>query len=61
MLGDPRVNENPGLLSFGLILYRWHNRLADKLRSRYPAWPDIHLFNAARRFVIATLQVTPPT
>ena len=38
LLGDPRVNENPGLLSFGLILYRWHNRHADRLRAKHPTW-----------------------
>ena len=56
LLGDPRVNENPGLLSFGLILYRWHNRLADRLAARHPEWSDLRLFDSARRFVIATLQ-----
>uniref|UniRef100_A0A1I8ARM6 NAD(P)H oxidase (H2O2-forming) n=1 Tax=Steinernema glaseri TaxID=37863 RepID=A0A1I8ARM6_9BILA len=56
ILGDPRVNENPGLLSFGLILYRWHNVQARRLQKEHPDWTDEELFQAARRWVIATLQ-----
>uniref|UniRef100_A0A915CXX0 Uncharacterized protein n=1 Tax=Ditylenchus dipsaci TaxID=166011 RepID=A0A915CXX0_9BILA len=56
ILGDPRINENPGLLSFGLILYRWHNINAKKLQKEYPSWTDEDLFQGARRIVISTLQ-----
>ncbi|KAK0417047.1 hypothetical protein QR680_012805 [Steinernema hermaphroditum] len=56
ILGDPRVNENPGLLSFGLILYRWHNVQARRLQKEHLDWTDEELFQAARRWVIATLQ-----
>lgn len=56
ILGDSRVNENPGLLSFGLILYRWHNFQANRIASQHPDWTDEEIFQAARRFVIATLQ-----
>ncbi|CAI5438989.1 unnamed protein product [Caenorhabditis angaria] len=56
MLGDSRVNENPGLLSFGLILFRWHNFLADRINIDHPDWTDEQTFQAARRFVIASLQ-----
>uniref|UniRef100_A0AC35FZC6 NAD(P)H oxidase (H2O2-forming) n=1 Tax=Panagrolaimus sp. PS1159 TaxID=55785 RepID=A0AC35FZC6_9BILA len=56
ILGDSRVNENPGLLSFGLVLYRWHNIQAKRLQEIYPDWTDEELFQGARRFVVATLQ-----
>ncbi|KJH47788.1 animal hem peroxidase [Dictyocaulus viviparus] len=56
LLGDSRVNENPGLLSFGIILYRWHNILALKIQKANPTWTDEELFQAARRWLIATLQ-----
>ncbi|MFH4983473.1 hypothetical protein AB6A40_010182 [Gnathostoma spinigerum] len=56
MLGDPRANENPGLLSFGLILYRWHNIQARRIQKQHPAWSDEEIFQGARRWVIATLQ-----
>ncbi|CAD6199146.1 unnamed protein product [Caenorhabditis auriculariae] len=56
ILGDSRVNENPGLLSFGLVLFRWHNYNADKIQAAHPDWGDEVVFQAARRFVIATLQ-----
>uniref|UniRef100_A0A915BN44 NAD(P)H oxidase (H2O2-forming) n=1 Tax=Parascaris univalens TaxID=6257 RepID=A0A915BN44_PARUN len=56
MLGDPRVNENPGLLSFGLILYRWHNIQARRIQAENPTWTDEEVFQGARRWVIATLQ-----
>ncbi|OZC08712.1 FAD-binding domain protein [Onchocerca flexuosa] len=56
MLGDPRVNENPGLLSLGLILYRWHNIQAKRIQAEHPEWTDEEVFQGARRWVIATLQ-----
>ncbi|PAV57045.1 hypothetical protein WR25_26113 [Diploscapter pachys] len=56
ILGDSRVNENPGLLSFGLILYRWHNIQADRIQATHSDWTDEEVFQAARRFLIAVLQ-----
>ncbi|CAG9535166.1 unnamed protein product [Cercopithifilaria johnstoni] len=56
MLGDPRINENPGLLSLGLMLYRWHNIQAKRIQEEYPEWTDEEVFQGARRWVIATLQ-----
>ncbi|VIO91716.1 Uncharacterized protein BM_BM4466 [Brugia malayi] len=56
MLGDPRTNENPGLLSLGLILYRWHNIQAKRIQEEHPNWTDEEVFQGARRWVIATLQ-----
>ena len=57
VLGDPRVNENPGLLSFGLIMFRWHNLQAKRMRVLHPTWTDEELFQGARRWIIAVLQV----
>uniref|UniRef100_A0A1I7XQ64 Animal hem peroxidase n=1 Tax=Heterorhabditis bacteriophora TaxID=37862 RepID=A0A1I7XQ64_HETBA len=56
ILGDSRVNENPGLLSFGLVLYRWHNIQAHRYQKLNPDWTDEEVFQAARRWVIAALQ-----
>ncbi|KAK6039552.1 heme peroxidase [Cooperia oncophora] len=56
LLGDPRVNENPGLLSIGIMLYRWHNVMAKRMQNEHPSWTDEELFQAARRWVIATIQ-----
>ncbi|CAJ0580698.1 unnamed protein product, partial [Mesorhabditis spiculigera] len=56
ILGDARINENPGLLSFGLILFRWHNHWADEIQRNHPDWKDEDVFQAARRWVVATLQ-----
>ena len=58
VLGDSRVNENPGVLSFGLILYRWHNNQADRIHREHPDWSDEDVFQATRRWVIAVLQVS---
>uniref|UniRef100_A0AC35U9C9 NAD(P)H oxidase (H2O2-forming) n=1 Tax=Rhabditophanes sp. KR3021 TaxID=114890 RepID=A0AC35U9C9_9BILA len=55
-LGDPRINENPGLLTFGLILFRWHNVQAIKIAHQNTDWTDEEVFQAARRKVIASLQ-----
>jgi len=30
-LGNPRGNENPFLLTFGVFWYRWHNHVADRI------------------------------
>ncbi|CAI4224724.1 unnamed protein product [Auanema sp. JU1783] len=56
ILGDSRVNENPGLLAFGLVLYRWHNIQADRIQTSHPDWTDEEVFQAARRWVIAAFQ-----
>jgi dual oxidase len=55
-LGNPRGNENPFLLSFGVLWFRWHNVLAKMLHSKYPKWTDEKIFNEARKWLIATHQ-----
>lgn len=58
VLGDPRTNQNPAFLALGILFYRWHNVLASRIKSRYPLWRDEDIFQAARRWNIATLQVS---
>ena len=57
MLGDPRVNQNPAFLALGIVFYRWHNVQAEIVREKHPEWIDEDVFQAARRRVVATLQV----
>ncbi|XP_075237286.1 dual oxidase isoform X2 [Lycorma delicatula] len=56
LLGDPRSNQNPALLSFGILFFRWHNVVASRVQAEHPDWPDEAVFQRARRIVIATLQ-----
>ena len=35
VLGDPRINQNPALLTFAILFYRWHNVLAERLQVRH--------------------------
>jgi dual oxidase len=57
VLGDPRTNQNPALLAFGIVLFRWHNVLAYRVQEEHPDWSDEDVFQRARRLVIASLQV----
>lgn len=57
VLGDPRVNQNPAFLALGILFYRWHNVQAEYIRDLHPDWVDEDIFQAARRRVIASLQV----
>ncbi|XP_030832129.1 dual oxidase 1 isoform X2 [Strongylocentrotus purpuratus] len=54
-LGNPRGNENPFLLTFGVLWFRWHNYWADKFKAETD-WEDERIFNEARKWVIATYQ-----
>ncbi|XP_078589015.1 dual oxidase 2-like [Branchiostoma floridae x Branchiostoma japonicum] len=55
-IGNPRGNENPFLLTFGILWFRWHNYLADRIHAQFPDWHDEKVFNEARKWVIATHQ-----
>ncbi|XP_066960375.1 dual oxidase 2-like [Macrobrachium rosenbergii] len=56
-LGNPRGNENPFLLTFGILWFRWHNLLAEYFQQKYGhIWSDDRIFNEARKWVIATYQ-----
>lgn len=56
LLGDPRTNQNPALLSFGILFFRWHNVVAARVLAAHPDWTDEEVFQRARRIVIASLQ-----
>ena len=56
-LGNPRGNENPFLLSFGILWFRWHNYWADKFAAENDEWSDEKIYLEARKWVIATYQV----
>ncbi|CAL4074334.1 unnamed protein product [Meganyctiphanes norvegica] len=56
LLGDQRTNQNPALLSFGILLFRWHNKLALKMADEHPEWQDEEIFQRTRRLVIAHMQ-----
>ncbi|KAJ8306876.1 hypothetical protein KUTeg_014960 [Tegillarca granosa] len=55
-LGDPHVHENPALLSFGVLFFRWHNYLAKKFVYEHPEWSAGEVFYKSRRWVMASLQ-----
>ena len=57
VLGDARTNQNPALLTFGIVFFRWHNILAERVQAEHPDWSDEDVFQRARRLVIASLQV----
>ncbi|KAL7042509.1 hypothetical protein ACKWTF_001170 [Chironomus riparius] len=56
LLGDPRTNQNPAILSFAILLLRWHNVQAQEVKRKYPDWSDEEIFQRARRQVVASLQ-----
>lgn len=58
VLGDPRTNQNPALLSFGILFFRYHNVVAERIQREHPEWPDEEIFQRARRIVVATVQVS---
>ena len=57
-LGNPRGNENPFLLSFGVLWFRYHNYWADRLANLGLGWGDERLFDEAKKRVIAQYQVS---
>ncbi|XP_030768152.1 dual oxidase [Sitophilus oryzae] len=56
LLGDPRTNQNPALLTLGVLFFRWHNVVASRIQKTNPGWSDEDVFQKARRVVVATLQ-----
>ena len=55
-LGDKHSQEHPGLLSFSVLFFRWHNFLADKFMAEGSEGVDF-TFARTRHWVIASLQV----
>jgi dual oxidase len=55
-LGNPRGNENPFLLTMGVLWFRIHNHYARKIQREHPNWDDEFVFNRARQWTIALYQ-----
>ncbi|XP_060604820.1 dual oxidase 1-like [Ruditapes philippinarum] len=55
-IGNPRGHENPFLLSFGILWFRWHNLIADQIAAENSSLTDEQIFNIARKRVIAQYQ-----
>ena len=61
-IGNPRGDENPFLLTMGILWFRVHQYWAEQLRTLGPVAEhkefeeDEFLFNRARQFTIATYQ-----
>ena len=63
-LGNPRGFENPFLLSFGVLWFRWHNYWANRTAVEH-GWTseddlvrfDERIFNQARKMVVGSYQV----
>lgn len=55
-LGNPRGNENPFLLAFGVLWFRYHNYIADQIHQKHPELNDEQVFNLARKRIIAVHQ-----
>ncbi|XP_076805586.1 dual oxidase 2-like isoform X1 [Clavelina lepadiformis] len=55
-LGNPRGNENPFLLTFGILWFRHHNWLAREFRKHNSDWSDEKVYNEARAMNIAIHQ-----
>lgn len=53
VLGNPRGNENAFLLSFGVVLFRWHNLIATYLHDSRPKWSGERIFQVKTNTVIS--------
>jgi len=57
LAGDVRVNEQLGLATMHTLFVREHNRWADEIRRTRPWYSGDDVFYAARRMVIAEIQI----
>lgn len=56
--GDSHVYENPALLSFGVLFFRYHNTLVQKItRQNTNTTSAVDVFYKARQWLIASIQV----
>lgn len=58
VLGDPRTNQHPPLLVFGILFYRWHNVIAARVQHEHTEMTDEEIFQRTRRIVVGTFQVS---
>ena len=62
-IGNPRGNENPFLLTFGVLWYRYHNYWAARVKSDFEELhpgehiSDERIFLEARKMVVGIYQV----
>jgi peroxidase len=56
LAGDPRVNEQIGLISIHTLFVREHNRLAALILEHYPSATDEQVYQLARKIVGAEIQ-----
>lgn len=57
LAGDVRANEQVGLAALHTVFVREHNRLARKIQRRHPSLDGDELYERARRFVGAEMQI----
>ena len=57
VMGNPRTNENPMLLSMATLWFRTHNYHARRIQADHPTWNDETVFFEARKWTIAEHQV----
>ena len=57
LAGDVRCNEQVGLTALHTLFVREHNRVADDIRAKNPALSGDQVYEAARRWVGAEMQV----
>lgn len=55
--GDVRANEQAGLISMHTLFLREHNRQADELALKHPDWTDEQLYQQARKYVGAHIEI----
>lgn len=56
-LGDKNVNQNLAIALFQNLFLRYHNHLADKLKTINPFWSDERIYQETRRIIGALIQV----
>ena len=54
--GDTRALENPALGAMHTIFVREHNRIAQLIKTKFPAWTDETVYQQTRRILIAEYQ-----
>lgn len=57
LAGDVRANEQIGLTVMHTLFVREHNRLADEYARKHPEWSGERIYQNARRYLTAELQV----
>ncbi|KAK7102721.1 chorion peroxidase-like [Littorina saxatilis] len=56
LAGDPRVNEQPGLVAMHTLWVLLHNRIAEKLQHVRPKDDPEHIFHLSRKILVGIMQ-----